>query len=382
MTPNTLHQYRPLVKFGANRHFIYITARRDESKEELQSYYNMIDEDMEEITKEWPTEFLVPVEDTKLSDADIIGSPLVTWVEHVGQSNAKKKKIKVEVHHIEIDEDKAFAEDGFGSPERGGEDQGNGHGGGDDGETQEEDKATLPQDPLVGAETSQKRKDFPEKPSARKKTCTNKPKMKVTLKEDDVDLIIATVEDALEDILQRYRAKQGTLYKRIDKDLKEIQQSIYLSRAVPAAPSSSKIAELGDKPAQLQRLADATEARLHQVHEEKEKDTKALKQENEEVLEKLRVAHSCITAYEKEKDEIWAMFEEDKEKIQKEKYQLLAEQTTVKEEMTKSLRSVLGLEQEEQESTEIQVGKLVEAIQQLQARITELEIQAVSSTPQ
>jgi hypothetical protein len=78
MTPNTLHQYRPLVKFCADRHFIYITARRDESKEELQSYYKLTDEDMEEITKEWPAEFLVPVEDAELSDPDIIGSPLVT----------------------------------------------------------------------------------------------------------------------------------------------------------------------------------------------------------------------------------------------------------------------------------------------------------------
>jgi hypothetical protein len=62
MTLNTLHTYRPLAKFHADRHFIYITARRDESKEELQSYYKLTDEDMEEITKEWPAEFLVPVE--------------------------------------------------------------------------------------------------------------------------------------------------------------------------------------------------------------------------------------------------------------------------------------------------------------------------------
>jgi hypothetical protein len=61
MTPNTLHTYRPLAKFHTDRHFIYITVHRDESKEELQSYYKLIDEDMEEITKEWPAEFLVPV---------------------------------------------------------------------------------------------------------------------------------------------------------------------------------------------------------------------------------------------------------------------------------------------------------------------------------
>jgi hypothetical protein len=38
---------------------------------------------MEKITKEWPKEFLVLVDDAKLSDTDIIGSPLVTRVEHV-----------------------------------------------------------------------------------------------------------------------------------------------------------------------------------------------------------------------------------------------------------------------------------------------------------
>jgi hypothetical protein len=39
---------------------------------------------MEDITKEWPTKFLVPFDDVELSDPDIIGSPLVTWAKHVG----------------------------------------------------------------------------------------------------------------------------------------------------------------------------------------------------------------------------------------------------------------------------------------------------------
>jgi hypothetical protein len=40
-----------------------------------------------------------------------------------------------------------------------------------------------------------------------------------------------------------------------------------------------------------------------------------LKQEKEEVMEQLRVAQSCANTYEKEKDEIRAMFEEEKVKI-------------------------------------------------------------------
>jgi hypothetical protein len=252
--PNTLHQYRPLAKFCADRHFIYITARRDESKEELQSYYKLTDEDMEEITKEWPKKFLVPVEDAELSDADIIGSPLVTRVEHVGQSSAKKKKKKIEVQSIEIDEeDNASEEDGTDSPGGGGgEDQGNGQGGGDDTEMQEEGGAT----PASGSPYWNR--GFAEKEGFSRETfgkkedpCANKPQSKNVLTEDDVGLIIAVMEDASEDILQRHGVKQETLYERIEKELKEIQQAIHSSRAVSTVPSSSKIAELGDEPTQL-----------------------------------------------------------------------------------------------------------------------------------
>jgi hypothetical protein len=55
-----------------------------------------MDEDMEQIRKEWSEELLVPVDDAKLFDTNIIGIPLVTRVEHVGQSSAKKKKKKEE----------------------------------------------------------------------------------------------------------------------------------------------------------------------------------------------------------------------------------------------------------------------------------------------
>jgi hypothetical protein len=61
MMPNTLHRFRPFVKFLADRHFIYIIVRGDEHKEELQSYYKLTNEDMEEISKEWLIEFLIPI---------------------------------------------------------------------------------------------------------------------------------------------------------------------------------------------------------------------------------------------------------------------------------------------------------------------------------
>jgi hypothetical protein len=115
-------------------------------------------------------EFLVPVVDAELSDTDIIGSPLVTRVEHVRQSSGtKKKKKKEEVQNIETDEeDNASEENGSGS--LGGGDEENGQGGGDEGEKQGEGEATPPKDPPTETVTPQKRKVSPQKPSARKKT--------------------------------------------------------------------------------------------------------------------------------------------------------------------------------------------------------------------
>jgi hypothetical protein len=54
MTPNTLHRFTPYAKFRVDRHCIYMIARRYEYKEDLQSYYKLTEEGMEEITKEWP----------------------------------------------------------------------------------------------------------------------------------------------------------------------------------------------------------------------------------------------------------------------------------------------------------------------------------------
>jgi folate-dependent phosphoribosylglycinamide formyltransferase PurN len=76
------------------------------------------------------------------------------------------------------------------------------------------------------------------------------------------------------------------------------------------------------------------------------------------------------------------MVQEEKVQLQREKEQLLAEWATVKEVVSKACHYVSSLAQEEHESVEAQVVKIVETIQKLQARITELEVQAVPSTLQ
>jgi hypothetical protein len=65
---------------------------------------------------------------------------------------------------------------------------------------------------------------------------------------DDVDLLITAIEEASEEILQIHGENQESMYDRIEKELKDIKQSIHSSHAVHTTPSSAKIIELGDDP--------------------------------------------------------------------------------------------------------------------------------------
>jgi hypothetical protein len=73
---------------------------------------------MEEITKEWSAKFLVPFEQTKLSNPDIIRSPVVTREKYDGPSNSKKKK-KEEMQEINSASEETTSE----SPRGGGDDE-------------------------------------------------------------------------------------------------------------------------------------------------------------------------------------------------------------------------------------------------------------------
>jgi hypothetical protein len=64
---------------------------------------------MEEITKEWPTEFLIPVDQAELSDPDLIGSPMVTREEYDAPRSSKRKK-KEEVQELNSVSDETASE--------------------------------------------------------------------------------------------------------------------------------------------------------------------------------------------------------------------------------------------------------------------------------
>jgi hypothetical protein len=59
-----------LIKFNEDCHFTYITVCVDEHKQQLQSYYKLTEEDLEQITKEWSADLLVAADPVEMSDMD------------------------------------------------------------------------------------------------------------------------------------------------------------------------------------------------------------------------------------------------------------------------------------------------------------------------
>jgi hypothetical protein len=76
------------MKFRTDQNFIYITACTDEHKQQLQSYYKLTEEDLEEITKDWSTDLLIPVDPAEISDIDNLENAQDT----LGPSRTKKTK--------------------------------------------------------------------------------------------------------------------------------------------------------------------------------------------------------------------------------------------------------------------------------------------------
>jgi hypothetical protein len=139
------------MKFSTNHHFIYITTCIDEPKKELQSYYKLIEENLEDITKDWSVDLLIPADPMEISDID---SP-ETAQDTPGLSRMKKTE---EVQDLDSASMKTFSI----PPEQGGD------GGEIDGAEVEQKKGdvTLPRDE---EDPSKKRKVSPLNPSSRKK---------------------------------------------------------------------------------------------------------------------------------------------------------------------------------------------------------------------
>jgi hypothetical protein len=189
ITPNTLHRFRPLMKFSVDHHFIYITVCADEHKQQLQSYYKLTEDDLEEITKEWSTNLFVPVDPAEMSDVD---SP-ETVPDTTGPRKIKKTE---EVHDLA----NASVNTVSISAEKGG-----------DGIEVEQKKGEVTP-PRDEEDPSKKRKVSPSKLSSSKKMKATRTKFETTLTSDNFDFIVVALNDALIEITKNQEAKHEEVF--------------------------------------------------------------------------------------------------------------------------------------------------------------------------
>jgi hypothetical protein len=147
------------MKFNADNHFIYNTVFANEHKKQLQSYYKLTEEDLEEITKDWSTDLLIPADPTEISDID---SPETTQ-DTLGPSKTKK------IEEVQ-DLDNSSVNTASISPEKGGD------GGEIDGTEVEQKKGEVTQ-PRDEEDPSKKKKVSTLNPSSQKKSKASMTKM-------------------------------------------------------------------------------------------------------------------------------------------------------------------------------------------------------------
>ena len=172
-----------------DHHFTYITARADEHKQQLQSYYKLTEDDLEEITKEWSTNLLVLADPIEMFDVD---SP-ETVSDTARPSKIKKTK---EVHDL----DSASVKTASNSTEEGGD-------GGELDGTEVEQKKGEVTPPRDEEDPSKKRKVYPLKPSSRKKMKATRTKFETTLTSDEFDFIVTALNDSSLEIAEKQEAK-------------------------------------------------------------------------------------------------------------------------------------------------------------------------------
>ena len=221
------------MKFSVDHHFIYISVCTDEHKQQLQSYYKMTEEDLKEITKDWSVDFLIPAGPAEISDID----SLETTSDTPGPSKVKKTE---EVHDL----DSASVNTASILVEKGG------YGEEIDGAKVEHNKGevTLPRDE---EDPSKKRKVSLPKPSSQNKVKATMTKMKTILISNDFDFIIAALNDASLEIVEKKEAKQEEVYNRMKFELQGVQHALQSSHTVSTTPLSVGTLELGDELAQL-----------------------------------------------------------------------------------------------------------------------------------
>jgi hypothetical protein len=125
-----------------------------------------------------------------------------------------------------------------------------------DEEGNDEDLEEVEQQPEDEVEVLKKRKGSPSKSSVKKKSKATMTKMKTMLNPDDFSFLLTTLNEAIEEIIEKKEAKQEMMYNRIETELQGVQRALQSNRAVSTVPMPKGTPEAGDESVQLHRIAD------------------------------------------------------------------------------------------------------------------------------
>jgi hypothetical protein len=162
-------------------------------------YYKLTEEDLQEITKDWLTDLLIPADPVEMSDPN---NPDTMHKEHDTPRPSRTKKTK-EFQDLRSTSGKTASV----SPDQGGDDEEiNGTGA-----KQKQGQVTLPRDET---DPLKKRKVSPLKPASWKKSRATLTNMNTLITTDDFDFIIAALNDASLEIVEKQEAKNEEMYRR------------------------------------------------------------------------------------------------------------------------------------------------------------------------
>jgi hypothetical protein len=152
----------------------------------LSSYYKLTEEDLEEITKEWSTDLLIAANPVDIS---YISSPEATQDTPRPSKTKKTKKTKEIKKTEEVqDVDSHSVRTASITPDEEGND---------------EDLEKVEQQPENEVEVLKKRKGSPSKSSIKKKAKATMTKMKTTLNPYDFIFFLTTLNEAIEEIIEK-----------------------------------------------------------------------------------------------------------------------------------------------------------------------------------
>jgi hypothetical protein len=153
-----------------------------------------------------------------------------------------------------------------------------------------EDFEEVEQRPEEKVEIIKKRKGSPPEPSSKKKSKSSMTKLMTTLTPDDFRFLLMTMNEAIEEIIEKKVAKQEAMYIRIEIELQGVKQALQSSCAASTMPLLEGTTEAGDEPIQLCKIANTIEVCLQKAEEATTQATQALKQAQEEIIEQRRAA--------------------------------------------------------------------------------------------